>query len=653
MFYYPFGAGQQLNLDWIIKEIIDLHKQLDPDWEGPTFNSPFPYTNLSELNLDWILQQLKELKELAPPAPNISSDEVDNASTVTGETVTNALNTLNNEKVIYLDLGNIAPADYPTRPEQIEQALNLIDVYDKPVIFKYTSSGRWSGIALKYTGGHYGYIIASYPNDKSTYLGYLVNDVFTLHKYGGTSSSVTNDSKVPGATVTDALNTLNYELAVSMINPGGKGGSVGAAILVIMPTGKWLLMDTHVDGYGVYNGNPGPFTTILQNKSPTGQIRIDYLMISHYHIDHVGGLIDWIDNGYLTNGTVDISNATVFLPQELTAANIANIVGDDPATLIARQTKIVNALTAQNCTIIRPTEGQTFNIDGATLRFTNCDHSVYTSGTYASTNYNDWSLCAYVETESQRFFYTADIGPIGQKYTATLPDSLLKSDIMTAPHHGWQSGQTETNGLNPDFIKRLYPNAVLSPNGDVHKPDSGQAPSMYNFENVMQTWCEENSVPNYATCLNGTIDFYMYNQAWEFDDSYIAYIRNDKNWFYDIEKSFTIVASHLYLVRKGGYSYIWALGLTTTSGVTYYTENNTPGITDKIAEFYQINNWASNRNFNAFGIAKQNNTGGLNGDVHAVLLSINYGNDPYVGVFAKNLQGGAIDAAITGLFFLE
>lgn len=460
------------------------------------------------------------------------------------------------------------------------------------------------------------------------------------------STTIANSS----ATVSKRNIKAEQFLCGSMINPGGKGGSVGESILFSFPSGKWLLMDTHVTGYGVYNGADGSFTKALIDRSPTGKVRIDYLFISHYHADHVGGLIDWIDNGYLTNGKIDLSNAVVFLPQELTSANISHIVGDDPTELIARQTKIVNALTAQGCTIIRPTEGQTYVIDDAILRFTNCNHSVYVSGTYKSTNYNDFSLCAYVEYGSQRFFNTADIGPIGQKYLATLNDSLLKSDIMTAPHHGWQSGQTEENGLNPDFIKRIYPNVVLSPNGDVHKPDSGQASSMYNYENVLQTWCEENSVPNYATCLNGTINFYLYYQSWEFDNSYIAYIRNNKNWFYNVEKTFTIIPSHLYLVRKGGFSYIWTLSLTTTTNVTYYTETTTPGITNKIAEFYKLSNWASNRSFSSFGIAKEDSTGGINGNVHAVLLNI---QSTSIGVFAKNLQGETINTAISGLFFLE
>ena len=66
MFKFPYGSMHQLNLDWIINEIIDLHHQVDPSWTGPDFNSFYPYTNMNELNLDWILAELKTIRDLAP-----------------------------------------------------------------------------------------------------------------------------------------------------------------------------------------------------------------------------------------------------------------------------------------------------------------------------------------------------------------------------------------------------------------------------------------------------------------------------------------------------------------------------------------------------------------------------------------------------------
>lgn len=77
MYFQPYGDEQQLNLNWIINEIINLHKQLDPDYETPSFTQVYPYSNLNRLNLDWILSELKALKELAPePTPPLDIQAV-------------------------------------------------------------------------------------------------------------------------------------------------------------------------------------------------------------------------------------------------------------------------------------------------------------------------------------------------------------------------------------------------------------------------------------------------------------------------------------------------------------------------------------------------------------------------------------------------
>ena len=94
MYNYPYGDNQQINLNWIISEIIALHQRLDPDYTAPTFTQIYPFSDTQQLNLDWILTELKALKELAPPPSGLSSDDVLNDSTVSGSTVTDALNTL-------------------------------------------------------------------------------------------------------------------------------------------------------------------------------------------------------------------------------------------------------------------------------------------------------------------------------------------------------------------------------------------------------------------------------------------------------------------------------------------------------------------------------------------------------------------------------
>ncbi len=57
----------------------------------------------------------------------------------------------------------------------------------------------------------------------------------------------------------------------------------GKAALYVPPTGQSLLIDS---------GNPGGRDTdrIMAAVADAGVTRIDYLLSTHYHIDHIGGM---------------------------------------------------------------------------------------------------------------------------------------------------------------------------------------------------------------------------------------------------------------------------------------------------------------------------------------------------------------------------
>lgn len=300
----------------------------------------------------------------------------------------------------------------------------------------------------------------------------------------------------------------------------GSGYPSGQSQLVQLPNGKNLLIDSHL------TTNYTSFYNMLRTH---GVRRIDYYVQSHYHGDHFG-IYNLLTQSSMANN-IDISGATVFLPQKITVESLAHITGDTPSTLVERQDQLETLLTEKGCTIIRPTEKQTVEVaDGITLEFYNTDHSIYSDSEsgYYSTNYNDWSLCCNLIFGLNTINFSADLGPIAERKVG---GTLRKADILTAPHHGWDNG---ANNLIPSFINNVNPNVVISVNGWEHNPaNENSSANMMLSTSAMQSFCEANAVSNYPTCLNGAIGIEMNKYGWMFDGIYSRYIRNGKNWKYN------------------------------------------------------------------------------------------------------------------------
>lgn len=383
------------------------------------------------------------------------------------------------------------------------------------------------GSRINYVGNKPMRMIIAKFNSDGTFAEYILNQdmissfVFTSDTYIRIACRFTNYDNIVPSDVYENYQFILYsdeetekEIEIIYIGLGTGTTLSGQAQLIKFPNGKNMLIDSHLLPY--YNG----FHNLLRNN---GVRRIDYYVQSHYHQDHCGILNILKENP----SWIDITDAVVYLPQLITLESIAQ-VSDDPSILVQRQNDMIAKFEANNCTIIRPTDGQIANFDdGISLEFYNTDHSVYSdaSGAYYSTNYNDWSLCCNLRYGLNLVNFSSDIGPIAQsKVGGTLP----KATILTAPHHGWDNG---VNNLVPAFINNINPDLVVSVNGWEHNPANTDSPANIMLAtSAMQSFCEANAVSNYPTFLNGPIKMLMNIYGWKFNGNYSRYIRNGKNW---------------------------------------------------------------------------------------------------------------------------
>lgn len=170
MYNYPYGDNQQINLNWIISEIIALHQRLDPDYTAPTFTQIYPFSDTQQLNLDWILTELKALKDLAPtPPPTEEIDEIEQALIAGAYDATTSYQ----------------KNDYIVQDGKLYRANAATTGTFDPT--------KWNDVML----GDDLAIITRWADATNTYLNNLA------------ASNVANDSSVKGARVKDALNNLN------------------------------------------------------------------------------------------------------------------------------------------------------------------------------------------------------------------------------------------------------------------------------------------------------------------------------------------------------------------------------------------------------------------------------------------------------------
>lgn len=262
-----------------------------------------------------------------------------------------------------------------------------------------------------------------------------------------------------------------------------------AASLIITPNRKTIGIDFSY-------GTPADMPRYLDNMYHYNLVnRLDYIIITHYHSDHSGGLPALV-NDY----NVNIDGAVAFLPALLTTDNTANLTAEDREDALAQQAAILHLLHEHNCNIIHPDENSVYNVDGINVQFSNTDYSPYNTSEseYYTDKYNDYTMVVQTVNHGYTVTYTGDIQKNALKYLAK---KLLKADVMTSPHHGWL---VNSDGLIPDFINTVSPDIVIAQNGSEQKP--GGVADIDGSGSPMTDWCDRNGVPNYATFENGTIN---------------------------------------------------------------------------------------------------------------------------------------------------
>lgn len=195
---------------------------------------------------------------------------------------------------------------------------------------------------------------------------------------------------------------------------------------------KNVLIDTHLDTL------KSEIEDFLDRNNAK---HLDYVILSHYHADHVGNVKNLCDDGYIDSDT------TVYMP------GYTHLISEStPLTVLYQE--VNNALTGVGATKINPTEATTLEIEDALFKFYNCTEAIFDAEGY--TAYNDCSTVVELDYGVRKALFTADIEVKPFDRFERLNYFPYKIDLYTVEHHG-----INYQGRVLPFISRITPNYAV------------------------------------------------------------------------------------------------------------------------------------------------------------------------------------------------
>ena len=204
---------------------------------------------------------------------------------------------------------------------------------------------------------------------------------------------------------------VNNELAVHFLDVGQ-----GDCTLILLPTGENILIDT---------GSPSAGPEIIRYLKSMDIKKIDHLIFTHSHDDHIGGIfsilsefnvLNFYDNGF---------------------SNFKSTIYRDYITLIRRDLSKYNILQA-----------------GESLLFGKVRIDVLNPLLPPSGDMNNDSLVLKLVYGKIKIFLAGDLGLLGERRLVKGRDELA-SQILKVAHHG------ENDASSDDFLKRVKPEIAI------------------------------------------------------------------------------------------------------------------------------------------------------------------------------------------------
>ena len=274
-------------------------------------------------------------------------------------------------------------------------------------------------------------------------------------KDDGQDNSVQTDTDDTGRNHTAPENTkgnLIFTFFGNLELPSASNPQWGDCTLVTLPDGGRVLVDACEGGYETY---------IVQQLKDEGITSIDAAIISHYHTDHYGGLMTFVDTFGIKTVYIDGIELDAGLAWNTNASELAGYI----TRLENKGVKVIPVLAGDQAVF-----------GDVTVDF------LYPAANTAADTTNDSSLVFTFNWKGQKALFASDLYYAGEDVCLKEVDhSLLKCDLMKIMHHG---GNTSGGA---EFIEAASPKVAVAMGNHV-MTDIGKYRYTKLGCEVYQTW---------------------------------------------------------------------------------------------------------------------------------------------------------------------
>lgn len=182
-------------------------------------------------------------------------------------------------------------------------------------------------------------------------------------------------------------------------------------------------------------GQDASATALNASLAAHGVTKIVAIIISHWHSDHANGL-----SGLLANTALTFTGCVLYRPHS--NLNYSRCTGDWVSYVPDRVSTYSSAVIGKGGSVVNPTEGQSVNIEGLTVVFSNLSDTkfeYYYSDTTnerlettAETQYNDFCMLCAVYLGETKLAFSADLMPVAEAQNKEFPAG---ASLYKVEHH--------------------------------------------------------------------------------------------------------------------------------------------------------------------------------------------------------------------------